>query len=125
MLPHRFPLRLVDRREAREVVAVTTLASAYGRHPGGAPGSLSLEILAQAARLLLAPEARGPAYLAGLEAAEFPPSLPPGRELRATARWLARVGGMVKVEAALEAEGQPLARVQMWLASGPEERGAD
>ncbi len=122
MLPHRFPLRLVDRRQGREVVALTTVGAEYARGPGGPPGSLSLEILAQAAHLLLAPEADGPVYLAGLEEGEFPPSLPVGAELRATARWLARLGSMVKVEAVLESQGHQVARVQLWLGVGSGER---
>jgi len=123
VLPHRFPLRLVDRCQGREVVVVTTAGAAYARGAAGPPGSLSIEILAQAAHLLLAPEERGPAYLAGLEDGHFPPTLPPGAELRATARWIARVGSMVKVAAALEADGQPVARVQLWLAVATGERG--
>jgi 3-hydroxymyristoyl/3-hydroxydecanoyl-(acyl carrier protein) dehydratase len=118
VLPHRFPLRLVDRRQDGEVVVETTVGGAYARGASGLPGSLSLEILAQAAHLLLAPAATGPVYLAGVEDAEFPPSLEPGTDLRATARLEARVGEIVKVAAKLETAGRQVARVQLWLRTG-------
>jgi hypothetical protein len=117
MLPHAFPFRLVEGRRADRVGVRVAADGAVLRGEDLASPALAVEILAQAALLLLGEEGGGEeVYLAGVDGAECPAPLAAGQLLQAGARVVGRLGSMVKVEAWLEREdASPVARAGLLL----------
>jgi 3-hydroxymyristoyl/3-hydroxydecanoyl-(acyl carrier protein) dehydratase len=132
VLPHRFPFRLVDRREGAHVVAALTLGASGPRGAAGAPShplSLAVEILAQASLLLLgsggggeAADGEPPGVLAGVEEASLAGMLAPGDRLEAHATLERRLGNAARVRAVLRRDGAPVASAVLLLAENPPAR---
>ena len=98
----------------------------WGRGETPYPGALVIEMLAQAAILLLESPTAGAAgtagtqaLLAGVEDFELHEPPRPGQRLLATAEVLARFGGTVKVGGRLEADGRELATAALLLVMAP------
>lgn len=117
MLPHAFPFRLAERVDGGAVEVCLTANAVWSRGAEFA-GPLLVEAMAQAAMLILRSgdePRRG--LLAGIDAAEFPTPVGPGDRLRATARLVGMLGGLVKLEAELERDGAVVARAGLLLAT--------
>lgn len=120
ILPHRFPFELADCRAGERVILSLSAGAVWGRGETPYPGPLVIEMLAQAAILLLADAAAGSrAVLAGVEdfALREPPR--PGQRLLATAELQGRFGGTFKIGGRLEAEGRELATAALLLVLSP------
>ena len=117
MLPHAYPFRLAERLDGNSVTVCLSAGSPWSR--GGALAEpMLIEAMAQAAMLLMArPEERSGAVLAGIDGAEFLLPVAPGDTLRATAKLLGRLGGVVKLAAALERGDQVVAHANLLLAT--------
>ena len=115
MLPHAFPFRLADRREHGGVVASLSLDGAQLAGSLRPPPFFAVEILAQAAHLLLAP-AGGLYYLAGIREARLLAPLASGDRLVARAEVSGRFGAILRVTGRLERDGEPVATADLWLA---------
>jgi len=119
-LPHRFPFQLVDRRVGEKVVLALSAGAVWGRGETPYPGPLVIEMLAQAAILLLQDAAAGTqALLAGVEEFDLREPPRPGQKLVATVELLARFGGTFKVGGRLETEGRELATAALLLVVEP------
>ena len=119
-LPHRFPFQLADRRAGEQVVLALSAGAVWGRGETPYPGPLVIEMLAQAAILLLQDAAAGTqALLAGVEEFDLREPPRPGQRLVATAELLARFGGTFKVGGRLETEGRVLATAALLLVVAP------
>jgi 3-hydroxymyristoyl/3-hydroxydecanoyl-(acyl carrier protein) dehydratase len=117
VLPHTYPFRLADRVDG-DAVEVCLTADALWSQGAEIAGPLLVEAMAQAAMLLLAsPQERQNGLLAGIDEAQFLAPVAPGDRLRATARLVGRLGGLVKLEATLERDGTVVARSGLLLAS--------
>ncbi len=115
MLPHAFPFRLAERADGDGVEVCLTAGAVWSRG-AEVTAPLLVEAMAQAAMVLLAsPEERQNGMLAGIDGAEFLHPVGPGDRLRATARLIGKLGGMVKLEAALERDGVVVARSGLLL----------
>jgi 3-hydroxymyristoyl/3-hydroxydecanoyl-(acyl carrier protein) dehydratase len=120
ILPHRFPFELADRRSGERVVLALSAGAVWGRGETPYPGTLVIEMLAQAAILLLRDAASGSqAMLAGVEDFTLLEPPRPGQRLLATAELQARFGGTFKVDARLETEGRTLATAALLLVVAP------
>ena len=106
-LPHAYPFRLVDRLADGGVGVVVTADAAQLRGGAELPVMLAVEVMAQAALVVLAPadagagEAPSGGLLAGLDEVSFHAPLVAGDGLRASATVLARMGALVKVRCEL------------------------
>ena len=152
MLPHAFPFRLVDRAAdgpaqptaslplgRQEDVALAasrrrgslplawTVDGALDRGAGVAPAMLAVEMMAQAALVLLARDGGGgggegagdgPGMLAGVDGLVFHATLGAGDRLEAHADVAGRFGRLVKVRARLTREGAVVAEGDLLLALG-------
>lgn len=118
-LPHRPPFLLVDRVLEREpgvrVVAEKLLPGGepcfQGHRDGrpGVPGTLLLEMLAQAGGFLEAGTLHGAAiFLAGVRDARFPAPAFPGDRLRLEVTSEGSFAGMMKLNGAASCEGREL-----------------
>jgi 3-hydroxyacyl-[acyl-carrier-protein] dehydratase len=129
LLPHRFPMLLVDRiLELEPGVRVTGLKNVTinepfftGHFPGLAvmPGVLIAEAMAQAAGLMLLvqPQWRGKLFLmAGIDKARFRRPVVPGDTLITEAKLLWRRGTIGKVEMVARVEGVVVAECEMMFA---------
>jgi acyl dehydratase len=117
VLPHAFPFRLAERADGDGVEVCLTAGAVWSRG-AEATAPLLVEAMAQAAMVLLAsPGERQNGLLAGIDHAEFLQPVGPGDRLRATARLIGKLGGMVKLEAALERDGVVVARSGLLLAT--------
>ena len=112
-LPHRFPFRLIDRRDENHVVVALSAGAVWGRGETPYPGPLMVEIMAQAAMALLdGPPAGDRAFLAGVEDLVVERAPRPGELLQATAEVQARFGGTIKVLARLSGEARVGVRIE-------------
>jgi 3-hydroxyacyl-[acyl-carrier-protein] dehydratase len=129
LLPHRFPMLLVDRIvELEPGVRVTGLKNVtinepffMGHFPGLAvmPGVLIAEAMAQVAGLMLLvqPQWRGKLFLmAGIDKARFRKPVVPGDTLITEAKLLWRRGTIGKVEMVARVEGVVVAECEMMFA---------
>jgi 3-hydroxymyristoyl/3-hydroxydecanoyl-(acyl carrier protein) dehydratase len=119
-LPHRFPFRLADRREGEGVTLALSVDAVWGQGDVPYPPSLIVEMLAQAAMVLLEnPDGSTKAFLAGVEdlVVLHPPES--GQRLCATATLQARFGGTIKILGRLEADGKVLATASLLLVAAP------
>ena len=121
-LPHRFPFRLVDRKE--DAVHVALSANAFWMRGGGVlDAPLVPEIAAQAAALLLVPagaaaEEFAELRLAGVSECELARPLRAGERLELEVALEARLGAVIKVAVRVAAAGEQVARLGLTL-SGP------
>src|SRR5512135_671755 len=69
-LPQRYPFRLVEQVRGERVVALLTVDGHWLRDAPALPPALALEMMAQAAHLLLAEDAGAAVFLAGIDGAE-------------------------------------------------------
>ena len=127
MLPHGFPFRLVDRGDAAAGLPLLwTVNGALDRGAGELPPTLAIEMMAQAALVLLAREggagaageSAGAGLLAGVEGVVFHAPLRPGDRLEAHATLAGRFGRLVKVRTRLEREGAAVVEGELLLALG-------
>jgi 3-hydroxymyristoyl/3-hydroxydecanoyl-(acyl carrier protein) dehydratase len=108
---------LAERVDGDAVEVCLTADAAWSRGAAVA-APLLVEAMAQAAMLLVAsPEERGRGLLAGIDEAQFLATVAPGDRLRARATLVGRLGGLVKLEATLEREGELVARAGLLLAA--------
>lgn len=124
MLPHAFPFRLVETQEGGGVVVTLSAGGTWWRGRQGPPAVLALEILAQAAILVLArgdgqegsrQEGRG--LLAGVDRASFHRPLSPGDRLDARVELRGRFGRLVKVTGSLiRQDGEVVTEADLLLA---------
>ena len=130
LLPHRPPMRLVD-----EVVEITPGQGIrarrtarpddwyfQGHFPGQpvVPAIVLVELLAQAGGLAAcsgdpAPPSGG-LRVAAFGGFKFPAAAGPGAQLEATARVAGRVGGLIKIEGEVTADGVRVATGSLTLA---------
>ena len=82
------------------------------------PEAFAVEILAQAALLLLPQEAKGEGYLAGIEEARLLAPLAPGMRLRVRVRLIARYAGVIKIAGEIEGETSRVAEAKLILTLG-------
>jgi len=116
VLPHAYPFRLADRVDGDEVDVCLTADATWSRGSELA-APLLVEAMAQAAMLLAArPEERAGAMLAGIDDAQFLEPVRPGDHLRASARLIGKLGGLVKLEVTLKRNGGVVARSGLLLA---------
>jgi 3-hydroxymyristoyl/3-hydroxydecanoyl-(acyl carrier protein) dehydratase len=117
VLPHAYPFRLADRVDGDEVDVCLTADASWSRGAEVA-APLLIEAMAQAAMLLVAKtEERQNALLAGIDDAQFLAAVAPGDHLRASAKLVGRLGGLVKLEVALKRNGTVVARSGLLLAA--------
>ena len=114
-LPHRHPFLLVDRVLVREpgrrVVAEKLLAGGEPCFPGASevPGTILLEMLAQAGGFLEAESLHGAAiFLAGISEARFLAPAAPGDVLRLEVRMEGAFAGLLKLAGSVRCEGREL-----------------
>lgn len=121
MLPHRFPFRLVDRREG-ERARVALSGGAFWSRGGerALPESLLVEVFAQAAAAVLAGRGApsGQGYLAGVEGMQIARLPEPGERVLVDVRLVAGFGRLAKVEAELTCDDERLASATLLLAAG-------
>lgn len=125
MLPHAYPFRLVDRAGdgAGQPVA-WTVGGALDRGAGAAPAMLAVEMMAQAALVLLARggsgegPGEGAGLLAGVDALVLHATIGAGDRLEAHAEVAGRFGRLVKVRARLTRDGAAVAEGDLLLALG-------
>ncbi len=117
-LPQTYPFRLVERRSDERVVAQLTVDAHWLRGADRLPAALALEMMAQAAHLLLAGSGSGPIFLAGIDQAELRAPLGAGDRLLASARVVGSFGPLTKVAARLERDGETVAEASYLLAGG-------
>jgi len=117
-LPQRYPFRLVEHARGERVVALLTVDGHWLRDTPALPPTLALEMMAQAAHLLLAADGGAPVFLAGIDGAELRAPLRAGDRLLATARRTGSFGPLTKVEASLERDGETVALANYLLAGG-------
>ena len=104
MLPHRYPFRFCGPGADGELRIAISCGDYWSRNEAALPGSLAIEILAQAAMRVLRPEATGPQRiggLAGISSARFAAPLRPGDRLTAVVRLEGRFGAAVKARCCL------------------------
>ena len=149
MLPHAFPFRLVDRaddgpgqptaslplgRQEDPALAASrrrgslplawTVGGALDRGAGAAPAMLPVEMMAQAALVLLTRDGSGEGegervgLLAGVDGVVFHATLAAGDRLEAHADVAGRFGRLVKVRARLTRDGAVVAEGDLLLALG-------
>jgi 3-hydroxyacyl-[acyl-carrier-protein] dehydratase len=134
LLPHRPPMRLVE-----EIVECVPGQSARGRrvaHPNDwyfqghfpddpvVPAIVLVELLAQTGGFAACSDPVGGATGRALRVAafgsfKFPGAARPGAILEATARVVGRLGGMLKIEGEVTADGVPVAIGGVTLAERP------
>jgi 3-hydroxymyristoyl/3-hydroxydecanoyl-(acyl carrier protein) dehydratase len=123
ILPHRFPFQLADCRSGERVVLALSAGAVWGQGETPYPATLVIEMLAQAAIVLLGstpPASAGvtstqSALLAGVEDFVLLEPPRPGQRLLASAELQARFGGTVKVAGRLEGDGRELATAALLL----------
>ena len=126
LLPHRFPMLLVDRvleLDDRGIVAIKLVSANepffQGHFPDLPimPGVLIVEALAQAACIgarKLFPEMEGMVpVLAGVDKARFRRPVRPGEVLRLSVRFLHRRGRSLRVEGVASVEGETAANATL------------
>lgn len=139
ILPHRFPLLLVDRvvmvEAGRRIVALknVTINEPFfsGHFPGRPlmPGVLLCEAVVQAGGLLAhytAPDAIGRgtmAMLAALDRVRFRRQVTPGDQLSLEVETVRRRGPFWKMRGAALVEGKVVAELEFTLVSAPDEGG--
>src|SRR2546428_13332722 len=134
LLPHRAPMRLVE-----EIVELEPGAFARGRRVAAAddwyfrghfpddpvvPAIVLIELLAQTGGIAACSSAdqvaRGPRLrVAAFAAFKFPGAARPGAVLEASARVVGRMGGMIKIEGDVTADGVRVAIGGVTLAEVP------
>jgi 3-hydroxymyristoyl/3-hydroxydecanoyl-(acyl carrier protein) dehydratase len=125
VLPHAFPFRLVDRAgDGAAQPLAWTVGGALDRGAGAAPAMLAVEMMAQAALVLLARDGsgegagEGAGLLAGVDGLVFHSTLGAGDRLEAHADVAGRFGRLVKVRARLTRDGVVVAEGDLLLALG-------
>ena len=125
MLPHAFPFRLVDRFDGGDGLRLTwTVGGALDRGAGQAPTVLAVEMMAQAALMLVASggageaESSGPGLLAGADRVVFHAAVRAGDRLEAHAELTGRFGRLMKVRTRLTREGALVVEGDLLLALG-------
>jgi 3-hydroxyacyl-[acyl-carrier-protein] dehydratase len=132
-LPHRPPMRLVE--EALAVVPGESARTRRVAHPedwyfqGHFPGLpvvpavILVELLAQTGGMAACsddhPVPPGGLRLAALSGFKFPSAAGPGAVLEATAHVTGRVGGLIKIDGEVTADGRRVAIGGLTLAPGP------
>lgn len=123
--PHRFPFELID----REVGGAGRLAASAGGWWLRGESELTLPWLVEAAaqaaaRLLAGPDATPTGgrrlALAGIDGAELSRPLAPGEVAELRVRLAGRHATLIKVECEVAADGAPLGRLQLLLATPPD-----
>lgn len=118
MLPHEYPFRLTERLDGDRVGVRVSSGAAWMRGAGPLPAVLAIEILAQAAILLLPSlSGAGKGLLAGVDHAEWlaPPTA--GDSLEARIEVEGKFGALVKVRGKLiAASGETVASASLLLA---------
>jgi 3-hydroxymyristoyl/3-hydroxydecanoyl-(acyl carrier protein) dehydratase len=124
VLPHAFPFRLVDRTGGRAALPLLwTVNAALGRGAAEVPAVLAIEMMAQAALVLLAGEAgggpgEGAGLLAGVDGVTFHAPLAAGDRLEAHAELAGRFGRLLKVRGRLTRDGATVVEGDLLLALG-------
>ena len=113
MLPHRYPFRLVDTGPDGSVVVALSLGSPRLQAGAPLPLGLAIEILAQASHVLLG--GGDQVFLGGVEGARLLAPCNAGDRLQARAEPAGAFGGMFRVAAALERDGQRVAEATLIL----------
>ena len=123
MLPHQYPLRLLDRRADGTVVVLISGNAAQLRGAEELPAFLAVELLAQSTLIALAepdgetpPTGGGLGLLAGVQDVQFHAPLRPGDRLSVAATWVARLGALSKVRAELRRGDELVAEGELLLA---------
>ena len=124
LLPHKPPMRLIDEvltivaGESAHAIRVTRLEDWYfqGHFPGDpvVPAVVLVELLAQTGGLAVASASEVKAgkrrlRVAGIGPFKFPAGAGPGQKLEAKARVIGRMGGIIKVEGEVLADGRRVA----------------
>lgn len=119
MLPHEFPFRLVDLQRGEAASASLTANANWLRGGEGLPSALLIEILAQAAILLL-PETGegGRGLLAGIDQAQFGETpLRPGERLEVRVERAGHFGRLAKVSGSIRSSaGELVCQASLLLA---------
>lgn len=126
MLPHRYPLLLVDRvlecDGSEKIVALKNLTATepvfQGHFPGNPvmPGVYQLEAMAQAAGILLDQRTERPggiAYFLAVDKARFRRVLVPGDQLIITVQMLKVRSSMCRVSGTIEVDGKVACEAEM------------
>ena len=132
MLPHRFPIILVDRvleiESGKRIVTLKNVSanepvfSGHFPHYPVMPGVLILEAMAQSAAILAiitaerGPEDRGLYYFAGIDKARFKRPVVPGDQLRMEVEVERSMRGVGKFNARALVEGQVACEADMMCA---------
>ena len=127
-LPHGYPFRLLDRVADGSVVVLVAANAAQLRGASELPPMLAVEVMAQAALVVLASaggefsdaeragEAPRVGLLAGIDSAVFHAPLRAGDRVRAQAALLGRMGPIVKVRCELRRDDELVAEAGLLLA---------
>jgi hypothetical protein len=127
VLPHEFPFRFLDRSAEGGALWVTLTANGAASRGSAYPQLLGVEILAQAASALLAPDGdvrQQQGRLAGIDGVRFHRPLRGSERLRAQAQLVRRYGRLVQVRVTLSnARHEPVVDGELLLLEiGPDPR---